>query len=195
MSGIKREGAIFLDRDGTVNEEAGHLDSLTKLTLIPQAFAAIEKINKSGLNAVVITNQSGVARGYFTEEFVSEVHLRIQEMLGKRGAHIDAFYYCPHHPTEGQGGYTKPCRCRKPGTGMLLQAAQDLNIDLRLSYMIGDSLKDIETALRAGAKGVLVRTGYGREAERELPSSEVCPEHIADDILDAVYWIMQDRKR
>lgn len=195
MSGIKKEGAIFLDRDGTVSEEVGHLDSLTKLMLLPQAFVAIEKINKSGLKAIVITNQSGVARGYFTEEFVSEVHLRIQEMLGKRGAHIDAFYYCPHHPTEGRGCYTQPCHCRKPGTGMLLQAAQDLNIDLQLSYMIGDTIKDIEAALRAGAKGVLVRTGYGQEAERELASADVRPDHVADDILAAVHWIMQDRKR
>ncbi|MDO9585966.1 MAG: HAD-IIIA family hydrolase [Syntrophales bacterium] len=108
---------------------------------------------------------------------------------------MDAFYYCPHHPTEGREDYRKLCNCRKPETGMLLQAAQDLNIDLQLSYMIGDTLKDIETALRAGAKGVLVRTGYGREAERELPASEVCPEHIADDILAAVNWIMKDRRR
>lgn len=195
MSGVKREGAVFLDRDGTVSEEVGYLDSLTKLMLLPQAFAAIKKVNESGLKAVVLTNQSAVARGYITEEFVSEVHLRIQEMLGKRGAHIDAFYYCPHHPTEGRGDYTKLCDCRKPGIGMLLQAAQDLNIDLRLSYLIGDTVKDIETAWRAGAKGVLVRTGYGQEAEKELTSADVRPDYVADDILAAVRWIMQDCKR
>ena len=192
---MKREGAVFLDRDGTINEEAGYLDSLAKLTLLPKAFAAIEKINKSGMKAVVVTNQSGVARGYFSAEFVCDVHKRLQEILGEGGARIDAFYYCPHHPTEGRDDYRKLCNCRKPGTGMLLQAAQDLNIDLRLSYLIGDTIKDIETALRAGAKGVLVRTGYGQEAEREFASTAVRPDHVADDILAAVHWIMQDRKQ
>jgi D,D-heptose 1,7-bisphosphate phosphatase len=195
MSGVKRTGAVFMDRDGTVNKEVGYLDNLTKLKLFPQTFAAIGKINKSGMKAVVVTNQSGVARGYFSEEFVSEVHSRIQEMLAEKGAYIDAFYYCPHHPTEGCESYTKPCRCRKPEAELFLQAVQDFNIDLQLSYMIGDTLKDIEAALKIGAKGVLVRTGYGREVERDLPASEVRPEYIADDILDAVHWIMQDRNQ
>ena len=193
MSKLERIGAVFIDRDGTLNEEVGYLDSLDKLEIFPQAFAAIEEINKSGMKAVVITNQSGVARGYFPEEFVTEVHVRFQEILGEKGVHIDAFYYCPHHPTAGTAHYTKQCDCRKPESGMFLQAIRDLNIDPGLSYVVGDKMNDIEAAVRIGAKGVLVRTGYGMEEEREISSLKIRPAYIADDILEAVRWIMQDR--
>ncbi len=192
MEGMKKERAVFLDRDGTINEEVGYMDSLVKLNLFHQSFAAIDKINKSGMKAVVITNQSGVARGYFSDDFVSEVHLCIQKMLREKGVHIDAFYYCPHHPSEGREGYRKSCNCRKPEAGMLLQAAKDLNIDIGSSYMVGDTDKDIETAMRVGAKSVLVRTGYGRETEGWILQSGNIPDYIADDILDAVNWIMKD---
>jgi D-glycero-D-manno-heptose 1,7-bisphosphate phosphatase len=192
MEGMKKERAVFLDRDGTINEEVGYLDSLAKLKLFHQSFAAIKKINKSGMKAVVITNQSGVARGYFSDDFVSEVHLYIQKILGKKGVHIDAFYHCPHHPSEGREGYRKTCNCRKPETGLLLQAATDMNIDIGRSYMVGDTNKDIETAMKVGAKSVLVRTGYGRETEEKLLHSGIIPDYIADDILDAVSWIMKD---
>lgn len=195
MYALKKEVAVFMDRDGTINKEVGYLDSFAKLELFPQTFAAIEKINRNGMKAVVVTNQSGIARGLFSEEFVTETHMRIQKILEEKGARIDAFYYCPHHPLEGRENYVRPCSCRKPDTGMLLQAAQDLNIDLHLSYMIGDALKDIETALRAGVKGVLVRTGYGRETESSLSVLDIRPEYIADDILDAVHWIVKNSKQ
>jgi D-glycero-D-manno-heptose 1,7-bisphosphate phosphatase len=184
--------AIFLDRDGTINEEVGHLSSLAQLMLYPQAARAIKMINGSGMKSVVVTNQSGVARGYFTAAFVTGVHRQIQSMLAPHQAHLDAFYYCPHHP-EGQGIYRQECYCRKPEPGMLLMAAQDMGIDLGRSYLIGDTRKDMQAGLKAGAKAVLVRTGYGREAEAEC--SDLGLNYVADDILAAVKWIMQDRQK
>ncbi|MGZ3636173.1 MAG: D-glycero-alpha-D-manno-heptose-1,7-bisphosphate 7-phosphatase, partial [Syntrophales bacterium] len=145
------------------------------------------------------TNQSGVAKGYFTEEFVRTVHGRIQEMLREKGAFIDAFYYCPHHQTDGVGVYLQSCACRKPGAGMLIEASKELDIDLPHSYTIGDMLKDIQVARTVGAKGILVKTGYGMNTiQKDLASEypEICqPSYIAEDILDAVKWIMKDRKK
>jgi len=196
---MKKNAAVFLDRDGTINEEVGYLDSIDKLNLFAYTSEAIRLINESGMKAVVMTNQSGVAKGYFTEEFVRTVHKRIQEMLRERGAFIDAFYYCPHHQTEGVGIYLQSCACRKPEAGMLVQASKDLDIDLRRSYTVGDMLKDIQVAHTVGAKGILVKTGYGiNTIEKDLASesSEICqPSYIAEDILDAVKWIMKDRKK
>ncbi|MGZ3595815.1 MAG: D-glycero-alpha-D-manno-heptose-1,7-bisphosphate 7-phosphatase [Syntrophales bacterium] len=196
---MKKNAAVFLDRDGTINEEVGYLDSIDKLNLFSNAAEAIRLINESGMKAVVMTNQSGVAKGYFTEEFVRTVHGRIQEMLLEKGAFIDAFYYCPHHQTDGVGVYLQPCACRKPGAGMLIEASKELDIDLPHSYTIGDMLKDIQVARTVGAKGILVKTGYGMNTiEKDLASEylEICqPTYIAEDILDAVKWIMKDRKK
>lgn len=196
---MKKNAAVFLDRDGTINEEVGYLDSIDKLKLFANTVEAIRLINESGMKAVLITNQSGVAKGYFTEEFVRTVHERIQKMLRERGAFIDAFYYCPHHQTEGIGVYLQSCACRKPGAGMLIEASKELDIDLRRSYTVGDMLKDIQMARTVGAKGILVKTGYGiNTIEKDLTSdsSEICqPSYIAEDILDAVKWIIKDRKK
>ena len=207
---MKKNTAVFLDRDGTINEEVGYLDSLDKLKLYDNAAEALRLINESGMKAVVITNQSGVARGYFTEEFVRDVHANIQKILREKGAFIDAFYYCPHHPTEGIPLYRQVCTCRKPEAGMVIQASDHLNIDLKHSYIVGDMLKDIQAAKRVGAKGILVKTGYGMNTLTEdiprIPSQPsfladkanlsidaLYPNYIAEDILDAVKWIMKDR--
>ncbi len=189
------QGAVFLDRDGTINEEVGYLDDLAKLRLIPSSFAAIRMINESGMKAVVITNQSGVARGLFTEETVREAHRMIQNRLVRHGARIDRFYYCPHHPTDGKGEYLLVCRCRKPATGLVCQAARELNIDLGKSYLVGDTIRDMETARNAGIRGILVRTGMeGQERAAAQLQRLAVPAYIAEDILDAVRWIMKDRK-
>ncbi len=209
----KRQPAVFLDRDGTINEEVGYLDRLEKLRLVPGAAEAIRLINESGMKAVVVTNQSGVARGFFTELFVDEVHARLRMMLRQEGASLDGFYFCPHHPREGRGHYLRSCDCRKPSPGLLLRAADELSLDPQLSYMIGDTLKDIEAASRIGARGILVRTGYGAEAAAELeiaaeaqqkssgdearpggPAPIIRPVHIAGDLLAAVRWLLKDRR-
>jgi D-glycero-D-manno-heptose 1,7-bisphosphate phosphatase len=189
---------VFLDRDGTINEEVGYLDSLDKLKIIPSAYEAIKLINQSDMKAIVISNQAGVAKGFFTEEFVNIVNETLQTDLNKRGARIDKFYYCPHHPTEGNGMYLQNCNCRKPEPGMLLQAARELNIDLKRSYFIGDRFRDMETARNVGMKGILVKTGYGEDLlqddgpDRATPESK--PDLIAEDILEAVQWILKDRE-
>jgi D,D-heptose 1,7-bisphosphate phosphatase len=197
----KKWQAVFLDRDGTITEEVGYLDRMEKLQLIPGAAEAIRLINKSGMKSVVITNQSGVARGFFDEAFVEKIHTYLRDILRAEGALIDAFYFCPHHPTEGRAGYLKICDCRKPAPGMFLRAAEELRIDPNHSYMVGDTLKDIEAGARAGTRGVLVRTGCGKESVAALaagPESKdgatVRPAHIAADLREAVAWIMEDRK-
>lgn len=184
-------GAVFFDRDGTINEEVGYLADLDRLVLYPEAARAIRMVNESGMKAVVVTNQSGVARGYFDEAFVTAVHRRMAELLRADGARIDGFYYCPHHPDEGLGEYRKDCFCRKPKPGMLLAAARDMNIDLERSYMVGDMMKDVETAENAGVRGILVKTGYGGGG---TPSTAK-PVYMASNILDAVEWIMRDDRR
>jgi D-glycero-D-manno-heptose 1,7-bisphosphate phosphatase len=189
--------AVFLDRDGTINEEVGYLDSLDKLKMIPAAYEAIRLINKSCMKAIVVTNQSGVARGYFSEKLVMQTHDIIQTSLLEKKANIDKFYYCPHHPTEGTGIYLQNCNCRKPLPGMLLQAAHDLDIELAYSYMIGDTYRDMETAKKVGVKGILVKTGYGQELLQDIDpdaaKADNKPDFIAEDILEAVKWIMEDR--
>jgi len=183
MSG---NGAVFLDRDGTIHEEVGYLSRLDQLKLFPGTAEAVTLIHEMGRKAVVITNQSGVARGFFDEGFLHEVHGEINARLEKKGTRIDAFYYCPHHPHFGAPPYKKDCDCRKPNPGLFFRAAADLGIDLHRSYMIGDMLKDMVAARHAGAGGILVRTGYGvniPRADRVL--------YQADDILDAVRWIRE----
>ena len=189
--------AVFLDRDGTINEEVGYLDNPDKLKIIPTAYEAIRLINRSCMKAIVVTNQAGIARGFFTEQFVRQTHEIMQANLLQNNAHIDKFYFCPHHPTEGTGIYLQNCYCRKPLPGMLLQAAHDLNIDLKSSYMIGDTYRDMDAAKKAGVKRILVKTGYGREelldVRADVAGAENKPDFVAEDILDAVKWIMKDR--
>ncbi len=188
--------AVFLDRDGTVNEEVGYLKDLGQLRLIPGAGSAIRRFHEAGLKVVVITNQSGVARGYFTESFVHDAHALLEQMLRKEGATLDGIYYCPHHPTAGNSRYTVKCDCRKPGTGLIDLAAKELNIDVRKSYMVGDKWSDIELGQRAGARSILVKTGFAAdEAGNARPPHLKDPDFIADTIIDAADWIVEDVRR
>ncbi len=195
---MKKNAAIFLDRDGTINEEVGYLDSLDKLVIFPSAFEAIRLINQSGRKVIVVTNQAGVARGLFGEDLVETIHAALREALRRRGAFIDAFYYCPHHPTEGLPPYRQSCDCRKPAPGLFLRAAREWNLDLSASWMIGDRYNDMEAAHRAGARGILVKTGYGADAlsgegpDTATPAGK--PDLVADDILQAVHLILGSRK-
>jgi D,D-heptose 1,7-bisphosphate phosphatase len=150
------------------------------------------------MKAVVISNQAGVARGLFPEDFVKITHEYLQNALRKKGAYIDNFYYCPHHPTEGIEPYRQVCNCRKPAPGMLLQAAQDLNIDLTRSYLVGDRFNDMEAGKKIGVLGILVKTGFGQSLLQDDGPDEATPENkpdlIAADILEAVKWILKDKK-
>jgi len=185
--------AVFMDRDGTINEERGYLKTPYDLSILPGAADAIRLINKNQIKAVVITNQSGVARGYFSEEVVERVHMKLEELLKEKGAYLDGIYYCPHHPDFGPPGYRQRCNCRKPAPGMLEVASKELTIDLSHSYVVGDKASDIELAHRVGAKGVLVLTGHGKDKIGSLHrGSKSSPHYIAENILAAVNWILLD---
>lgn len=173
--------AVFLDRDGTINIEKEYLYRKEDFEFIPGVPEAIRLLNKAGVLVVVVTNQSGVARGYYTEEDVENLHRHIARELKEAGAQVDAWLYCPHHPS-GRGSYALPCDCRKPLPGMLREAARRYDIDLENSVMIGDKLADVEAGQAAGCRTILVRTGYGANEEQQVgPHTTVC-----NDLLSAV---------
>lgn len=180
---VKR--AVFLDRDGTINIEKEYLYRAQDFEFITGAPEAIRLLNQAEIMVVVVTNQSGVARGYYTEEDVESLHRHIARELEKAEAHVDAWLYCPHHPS-GRGSYALPCDCRKPLPGMLQEAARRHNIDLEKSVMVGDKLADVEAGLAAGCRTILVRTGYGADEEQHVsPRTVVC-----DDLLSAVKTLL-----
>jgi D-glycero-D-manno-heptose 1,7-bisphosphate phosphatase len=169
---------VFLDRDGTIIQERGYLSDPTAIELIPGAARAIRAINCLGLAAVVVSNQSGVGRGFFPASTVEEIDGRLRLLLEQEGAFLDGSYFCPHLPDAG-------CACRKPEPGMLQKAAEELRIDLPNSYLAGDKAADSEAIRRVGGKGILVLTGYGREEQGAALS-----DFVAQDLLEAVYWIL-----
>lgn len=176
--------AVFLDRDGTINQDTGYIDSPERLFIIDGAASAIKRLNSKGFRVVVITNQSGVGRGYFTKEAADSVNKKLEEVLKREGAHLDGIYYCPHHPDDN-------CECRKPRIGLLEKAKNDLAIDFKKSYVIGDKGSDIEIAQSIGGKGILVLTGSGKDEKQKLDHE---PSYIATDLKDAVEWIIKDRQ-
>ncbi len=168
--------AVFLDRDGTLAKDVPYCARPDDFELLPGAGEGIGLLNGAGFKVIVITNQSGIARGHFDEEMLEKIHQKMKADLAKCGAHIDAVYYCPHHPDDG-------CECRKPRPGLLLQAARELSIDLASSYMIGDSAADIIAGATAGCRTVLLRCG-------SAPS--VVPTCIAASLREAVEWVCAD---
>src|SRR5262245_46311963 len=175
--------AIFMDRDGTVSEEIGYMYDAGLYKVFSYAGPAIRKINEHGMKAVLITNQSGVGRGYFDEASVGKVHTILQAELAAHQAKLDAIYICPHHPDAG-------CDCRKPNPGMLLQAQRELDIDLTRSFVIGDKYIDIETAHNVGARGVLVLTGFGQNEREKHRTSLHQPDLVVRNLTEAVDSIL-----
>jgi len=153
--------AIFLDRDGTINEEMGYINHPDRFKIFSFVAESIKIFNQSGFLVIIITNQSGIARGYYSETMVQNLHYRLITEMKNQGAQIDAIYYCPHHPTEGRGEYRLECDCRKPKPGLILKAVQQHNISLAASYLIGDRYQDIIMAKQLKMKVGLVLTGYG----------------------------------
>ena len=178
--------AVFLDRDGTINEEVGYLDNPERLRLIPGAAEAIRLLNEAGVLVIVISNQAGVGRGYFPVSTVEAIHEQLGRLLGRCHARFDAIYYCAHHPSE-------QCKCRKPKAGMLTQAAQEHGIDGQRTFMVGDKVSDIDAGRRVGCRTILVLTGYGEQAREEFISSNFQPNHTSTDLYDAVKWILAQR--
>ena len=164
-----RKRAVFLDRDGTVNVEKEYLHRTEEFEFIADAPDAIRLLKKAGFLVIIVTNQSGIGRGFFDEAAVHRLHRYMDEELSRFGAAVDAYYLCPHHPLHGIGEYRRECGCRKPLPGMLLEAADDFSIDLTASYIIGDKMADVEAGLAAGCRPLLVRTGYGGMESVSLP--------------------------
>ena len=157
-----KQKAVFLDRDGTINKYVGFLRDINDFELLPGVAEAIGKINESGYLAIVVTNQPVIARGEVTVPQLREIHNKMETLLGAEGAYLDAVYYCPHHPHKGYEGEVPElkidCSCRKPKPGMLLKAAEDFNIDLKASLMIGDGENDVKAGKAAGCKTALIGT-------------------------------------
>ena len=179
-------GAVFLDRDGTINEEVHYLDDPDRLNLIPGAAEAIRLLNEADILTIVVSNQAGVGRGYFSATTVEAIHEQLAKQLFGHGAHVDAIYYCVHHPNEG-------CDCRKPKTGMLKQAAREHSIDTHLSFAVGDKVSDLEAGRQVGCQTVLVLTGHGEKARESLQATYFRPDYVSLDLRDAVKWIMAQK--
>ncbi|HEX9778604.1 MAG TPA: D-glycero-beta-D-manno-heptose 1,7-bisphosphate 7-phosphatase [Geopsychrobacteraceae bacterium] len=179
--------AVFLDRDGTINQERHYLSRSEEFELIPGVPRALKRLRDAGFLLVVVSNQSGVARGFFSLEDAWRINAHMSRQLARYGVAFDGIYLCPHHPTAGIGAFRRDCECRKGRPGMLLQAARELNIDLPRSYMIGDKLSDLQAGAAAGCSPLLVRTGFG--AEQEVLATDLC-DGIFDDLPRAVEYIL-----
>lgn len=186
--------AVFLDRDGTINEDRGYLSEITALHIFPYAARTIKCFNDAGIKVILVTNQSGIARGYFSEETLADLHRYLCAQLAKHGAHLDAIYYCPHHPAIGLPPYHKECNCRKPAPGLIEQAIKEHDINLKNSFVVGDKYSDIALAHSVGACGVMVLTGHGAQQWREHQAWPYLPAYLAKDLADAGEWIMRKIK-
>ncbi len=183
--------AVFMDRDGTLSQEVGYVNHPSRFRLYPWAVEAVRAINRAGWLAVVVTNQAGVARGYFPESVFEEVQKKLVTALAAGGARLDGVYACLHHPSAGQPPYRSDCDCRKPRPGMLRRAEAELGVELSRSWVIGDRHSDLQLAWNAGARGALVRTGYGLgELTHLAPSWPRQPDLVAENLLEAVERIL-----
>ena len=192
MSGGRR--AVFIDRDGTISEEVGYVNHVSRYRVFPFAAEAVRTLNEAGWLAALVTNQAGVARGYFAEELIGRVHQVLAAELERGGARLDAVYYCPHHPTVGEPPYRLDCDCRKPRPGLILRAAEELGLDLARCWMVGDRHSDVELARNAGVRAAFVLSGYGRgELEHQGHAWEHRPDLVAENLLDAARKIIEEK--
>ena len=186
MSEKRFQATVFLDRDGTLNHDTGYVKTPEELVLFPDTVASVKQCNGAGLRVLIVTNQSGLARGYFSQKDLDMIHQSLREQLEVGGAWIDDILVCPHHPDDG-------CWCRKPNPGLIDQAVVRYPIDLKKSYMVGDKYIDLELAMKAKIKGILVKTGplsqetHSRSMGNNLPVS-----FVAETLQDAVTWILND---
>ena len=187
--------AVFLDRDGTINQEVGYVNHEDRFKILPGVARAIKLLNDKNVLAIICTNQAGVARGYFKETLIKKVHNKLINLLKQKNAFIDDIYYCPHHPNLGTPAYKKDCSCRKPKIGMLEKAVKKHNVDITHSYVVWDKISDIIWAHKAGVKAILVLTGYGKgEYIYQSKQWKDKPEYIAKNLYDAVRWILKTEK-
>lgn len=189
---MRRWPAVFLDRDGTLMSDLGYLSDPRKVRLYSGTAKALRLLRSKGFRLFVVTNQSGVARGFFSLKSVRKTNNRFMDLLGKRGGRLDGIFYCPHYPGGQVKSFSRTCSCRKPAPGMVRQACRKFPLDLNKSYMVGDKLDDLRLAKRAGlAGGFLVRTGNGRKSEKELGRAGLGKTVVVKDILSAARWIIR----
>jgi D-glycero-D-manno-heptose 1,7-bisphosphate phosphatase len=185
--------AVFLDRDGTMIEDVGYLDAIARVALYPWTIDAIRALNRADLAVVVVTNQSGIARGFFGEAFVESTHRFLSSRLEAGGARVDAYYYCPHHPAGTVARYARPCDCRKPAPGLIDRAAGDLGLDASRSFVVGDKWLDVQLGRAVGARSILVRTGGG-SVEETRPPAGVAADAVVANLAAAASWILLNLK-
>lgn len=186
--------AVLVDRDGTLIEDHGYIGRLDRLHVYPYAIDALRVLQAAGFKLVMVTNQAGVARGMFPERFVEEAHRWLADRFAEGGVRLDGVYYCPHHPDGSVPEYRLACECRKPRPGMALRAARDLDLDLSRSFVVGDKWLDVGLANQCGARGLLVRTGYGG-FEEMTPRAGVTAAAVVDHVHAAATWILDQRRR
>ncbi|MGD9580473.1 MAG: D-glycero-alpha-D-manno-heptose-1,7-bisphosphate 7-phosphatase [Vampirovibrionia bacterium] len=191
---MTKDIAVFFDRDGTLNIEAGYIKKIENLILAEDAAEAVRKLNHKNIFAILVTNQTGPARGYYSESHVLELNNRLKKLLNERDAYLDKMYYCPHLATGTVDEYSIDCNCRKPKPGMIHQALKDFpEIDINKSYVVGDKATDVELAQNTGAKGILLTTGYGKQVlDGTYQTLKSEPDYVTDNVLDAVNWILND---
>ncbi|MDZ4835340.1 MAG: HAD family hydrolase [Candidatus Melainabacteria bacterium] len=186
---------VFLDRDGTLNVESGYIRDLNDLQLIDGAADAVRKLNSSGIAAVLITNQTGAARGYYSEDHIRNLNAKLVKLLKDQQAFLDDVYYCPHLPDGTVEQYTQTCDCRKPAPGLVEQAYNEHpELDRTRSFVVGDKATDVELASNCGAKSILVETGYGKQVQAGEYQWKVTPDYQTDSIVEAVEWILNSLK-
>lgn len=178
--------AVFVDRDGTLNEDYGYVTTPEQLVVFPGILEALARLNQLEVRVILLTNQSAIGRGFMTTQDFHRIHQKLEDLLRAKDGKIDAVYYCPHHPDEG-------CACRKPNIGMIQQAADKFSLDLPLCYVVGDKGSDLEAAHRAGIQGVLVMSSeYSAAAVRARDAGEFPIAHVAESFVQAVDWIERD---
>jgi len=183
----KKNKAVFLDRDGTIIEDTGYISTPAQIKFIPGSIAAIKKLNQAGYKVIVITNQSGVARGLFSEDMLQTIDKVVHRQILNGHAQVDGFYYCPHHPEHGVYPYKQKCDCRKPEIGLIKKAVKEHQIELDGSWLVGDHSCDIAAGQKAGVQTVFVLTGHGAKERENLPAK---PGHTAADLAAAVKYIL-----
>jgi D-glycero-D-manno-heptose 1,7-bisphosphate phosphatase len=189
-----KKRAVFLDRDGTINRDVGYPNSYSMMEIFPYSFSAVRKINEAGFLAVIVTNQSGIGRGFIEEKNLHDIHRQMRLAFAERKAYFHGIYYCPHHEQSEVPEYRKACSCRKPNPGMAQQAVRDLDIDTTKSYMIGDKVEDILFGLNIQAIPILLLTGFGQNSLPKLRDKGIEPANVAETLLDAVGWILEREK-
>ncbi len=192
----KKRPVVFLDRDGTLNIERGYIHNLQDLELIEGAIDAVKRLNENGIAAILVTNQSGAARGYYAESHILDLNKRLVDLLEAEGAYLDAVYYCPHLAEGTVDPYVLECTCRKPEIGMVERAyAENQDLDRQKSFVVGDKATDVELAVNCKAKGILVVTGYGQSVLDGTYQWKVQPDYVAKSITEAIDWVLQELSR